>query len=353
MDVRSYPGKVFVVVNSETVIRDENLNPVRYQAGDNIPPGKHVGSAKLIPVSTKINVTDVRATSRKDVFVFARPANDSTGSFGWTRADNLAGGFVGEFTGFAPAKYEKEPDGNNKTCFDPSALIRGGPPHFASTGNKIPQGSFVMATETSNDRLNVKVSKLEIVNGEMVVGAEIGWTRVANLADGCSDQFSTPEWFDEKGPYACWDHGAPKGSKVMVNVIGAGSDLEQVTFENYLPYLKLAKAAADEANLSILIHSAFRTFDRQAELYHAYKHKHGHKAAEPGRSNHQHGQAFDLNTEENVFDGSDQIYEWLAKNGPRHGFVRTVSEESWHWEYKPKEAAELPPGKFKIPKDIT
>jgi len=42
-------------------------------------------------------------------------------------------------------------------------------------------------------------------------------------------------------------------------------------------------------------------------------------------SNHQYGQAFDLNTRHNMFDGSDKIYEWLKRNGPAHGFVRTVS----------------------------
>ena len=46
---------------------------------------------------------------------------------------------------------------------------------------------------------------------------------------------------------------------------------------------------------------------------------------------------------------SDRIYEWLKRNGPQHGFIRTVSEESWHWEYRPAEAATLAAqGKFKL-----
>jgi len=76
---------------------------------------------------------------------------------------------------------------------------------------------------------------------------------------------------------------------------------------------------------------------------------HGNLAAQPGASNHQHGQAFDLNTMHNKFDGSDRIYEWLKRNGPKHGFVRTVSKESWHWEYRPAEATALAAaGKFKL-----
>jgi LAS superfamily LD-carboxypeptidase LdcB len=60
--------------------------------------------------------------------------------------------------------------------------------------------------------------------------------------------------------------------------------------------------------------------------------------------------AFDLNTRHNVFDGSDKIYEWLKANGPKHGFVRTVPDESWHWEFRPVEASELTAaGKFKLP----
>src|SRR5262245_19630901 len=139
-------------------MRDEDLQIIKYKPGDNIPPGSHVGDPKKIPVGTEINVTEVKAPHYKNVFVFARPANDPTASFGWTRAGKLAGGFMGEVTGFAPAKYEKEPEGNNKTCFDPVALIRGGPPNFISTGNKIPQGTFVMVTDTSTDGQTVKVS---------------------------------------------------------------------------------------------------------------------------------------------------------------------------------------------------
>jgi len=43
MEIRTYPGKVFTVESDKCVIRDENLNPLRYQAGDDIPQGKQVG----------------------------------------------------------------------------------------------------------------------------------------------------------------------------------------------------------------------------------------------------------------------------------------------------------------------
>ncbi|MGZ8848478.1 MAG: M15 family metallopeptidase [Pyrinomonadaceae bacterium] len=354
MNVKSYLGKIFVIAIDPSVIRDENLAVLKYQTGDQIPAGANVGDAKKIPKGTEINVTDVRAPDRKNVFVFARPANDSGGSFGWTRADNLAGGFMGEVCGFAPAEYEKEPEGNNKTCFDAMAVIRGGPPAFTATTNKIPERSFVMVTETSADRKHVKVSKLEIVDGEMVVGDEIGWTKANNLADGCSttDQFFSAGWKDRKGPNACWERGTYLGPRVMVNITGVDTDMEQVTFATLAPYLKLVKAAADEANLTILINSAFRTFQRQAELFEEAQ-SGGNTAAPPGGSHHQHGQAFDLNTGKHALQGTDELYEWLKRNGPKHGFIRTVNREPWHWEYRPQKAAELAAlGQFKFPADI-
>jgi hypothetical protein len=232
---------------------------------------------------------------------------------------------------------------------DAKAVIRGGPPDFVATANVIPQRSFVMVTETSPDKQNVKVSKLEIVNGEMVVGDEIGWTRATNLRDGCSDLYFSADWTNQKGPNACWDHGSFIGAKLLVNIVGFGGEWEQVTLDSLEPYLALRQAADEDANLTVSINSAFRTFQRQAELFHLFKIGKGNKAAPPGASNHQHGQAFDLNTMHNVFNGSDKIYEWLKKNAPKHGFVRAVSNESWHWEYRPKEAAQLAPGKFMLP----
>lgn len=353
MNIRTYLGKVYTIGSPQAFIRDENGVELKYQSGDVLPPDTHVGDTKKIPQGTQINVTDVKALTRKNVMVFARAANGNAESFGWTNAKNLVGGFLGEVAGFSPSKFEKEPEGNNKTCFDPNAVIRSGPPNFAPTGGKIPQGSFVMVTETSADGKTVKVSKLELVNGEMTTGDEIGWTRLANLAEGCSsDSFATAKWFDRKGPNACWQHGNYLFPKVLVNIIGVDVEMEQITFDSLAPYLKMAKAARDEANLTILINSAFRTFQRQAELFQIFQNG-GNRAAEPGTSNHQHGQAFDLNTEHNVFNGTDKIYEWLRRNAPKHGFIRTVNNESWHWEYRPREAAQMGPGQFKLPPNIT
>ena len=349
MNIRSYIGKVFVVESSSSVIRDDNLAPLKYQTGDDLPAGKQVGDQKIIPQRREVVVTDVKSDAARHVYVFARLASNPNSGFGWTSATNLVGSFANETIGFAPSLWQREPDGTSKTCTDAKAVIRGGPPDFAATANIVPQRSFVSVVETSPDKLNVKISKLEIADGNAVVSAEIGWTRTANLRDGCADFYFSDDWTNQKGPNACWDHGSYIGAKLLVNIVGFGGEMEQVTFDSLAPYLAMMKAAEDEANLQISINSAFRTFQRQANLYALYKAGKGNLAAVPGRSNHQHGQAFDLNTRHNVFDGSDKVYEWLKRNAPKHGFVRAVSNESWHWEYRPAIAAQLAAGQFMMP----
>lgn len=49
----------------------------------------------------------------------------------------------------------------------------------------------------------------------------------------------------------------------------------------------------------------------------------------PGHSKHQDGVAYDFNTKRKG------VYRWMVKNAFKYGFVRTVSSEKWHWEYKP------------------
>jgi hypothetical protein len=345
MNFRSYLGKVFVVESSKAIIRNEQLKEQKYAAGDVIPPGKSVGDVKIIPQRTEVKVTDVKTDSGRHTFVFAVPAEEGP-AFGWTSSMNLEGGFKNETAGLAPSKWDFEPSGKNMTCVDANALLREGAPNFASLGTKIPVKSFVSVTEVSGDF--VRVSKLEIVNHEMQIGEDLGWTKASNLKDGCSDLYFSEEWLDNKGPNACWRRGEFLGPKLLVNIVGFGGEMEQITLDSLDPYIKL-KDAAEEDNIQLSINSAFRTFQRQADLRRLFERGQGNLAAKAGHSNHQHGQAFDLNTRHNVFNGSDKIYEWLKKNAPKHGFVRTVSKESWHWEYRPAEAAELAAaGKFKV-----
>ncbi|HEX8098479.1 MAG TPA: M15 family metallopeptidase [Pyrinomonadaceae bacterium] len=350
MNFRSYQGKVFVVESNKSVVRGDNLEPLKYRAGEEIPDGKNVGDVKIIPQRTEIRVADVKVDDDRHTFVLALPAaGDGATPFGWTSCMNLDGGFANETAGLAPSEWALEPEGANKTCTDARALIRSGPPSFASTGATIPAGTFLLVTETSDDRRFVRVSKAKIAAGLLSPEGDLGWTAASNLSEGCADFYSSPAWQDQKGPNACWDHGNYVGQKILVNIVGYGGEMEQVTLDSLGAYMEL-KEAAEGDNLQISINSAFRTFPRQVQLFKLFKAGKGNLAAEPGRSNHQHGQAFDLNTRHNDFSGADKIYEWLKRNAPQHGFVRTVSKESWHWEYRPAEARNLAAhGQFKMP----
>lgn len=347
MNCRSYLEKVFVVESNKAVILDDQLREQHYQAGENLPPGKNAGDVKVIPQRTEVKVTDVKADSDRHAYAFCVGA-DSGERFGWTSAMSLLGSLANETAGLAPAAWTLEPLGNNMTCVDKNALVRDGAPGFGSRGTTIPVRTFVAVTEKSPDGTFVKVSQITIEQNGMQVGQEIGWTKATNLKDGCSDLYFSNEWTDQKGPNACWRRGEYIGPKLLVNIVGFGAELEQITIDTLEPYLRL-KDAAEQDNILLSINSAFRTYARQAQLRQLFERHQGNLAAKPGASNHQHGQAFDLNTMHNVFNGSDKVYEWLKKNAPQHGFVRTVSKESWHWEYRPAEAATLAAaGKFKL-----
>jgi len=351
MKIPSYTDKTYIVASSDARIRRaDNLAQVEtYQAGDEIPAGSAVGDIKRLPKDAAIKVTDVKTDANRVVYVFAEPVstNDEIVPSGWTKALNLKGKFLNEIVGFAPADWDFAPAGNNFTITDKQSLIRGGKPNFISTGNSIPIGSYVLVTEKSDiaGKNFVKVSLAEISNGEITAKEEIGWTSAANLTDGCSKYFASVDWLDTKGGNACWKRGSYIGTKILVNIVGTDLDrdvqMEQITLESVEPYFKLCEAAA-AANLQLAIESGFRTYQHQEKLRKKYdlfksgQGPHAPEAAKPGRSNHQHGQAFDFNTRVGV--NETPLYAWLTKNAPKFGFLRTVPSEHWHWEYLPEQA---------------
>jgi len=343
MKIPGYADKIFIVADSDTRIRQAgNLAEFeKYKAGDQLPAGSVVGNFKLIPNRTEVKVSDVKTGASRVVFVFVEPvATDVICPSGWTKASNLEGRLMNEIVGFAPSDWEHAPsDDGNFTVTDKKALIRQGAPNFASTGNTIAAGSYVMVTEKSKNPAGkfVKISKAVIADGKITATDEIGWTAAANLTDGCTKHFGTDAWTNEKGANACWRGGRFIGAKILVNIVGVGGEMEQITLESLEPYFKIKDAAAKK-NLDLGIESGFRTFQRQKELHDLFLRGGGNLAAQAGSSNHQHGQAFDLNTR--GFDG-DPMYDWLKKNAPKLGFIRTVNKEHWHWEYRPQDAASI------------
>lgn len=343
MKIPSYTDKTYIVMDNDARIRRaENFAEVEtYQAGEQMPAGSAVGDIKRLPKRTEIKVTDVKTNDARTVYVFAEPVNtgDAFVPSGWTKATNLEGGFLNELVSFAPVEWDFAPGSENYTVTDKQALIRGGAPAFASTGTSIPAGSYVVVTERTNNggKTYAKVCAANINGGGIAAGDEIGWTSAANLTDGCTKYFSSAGWTDQKGANACWKLGSFIGTKILVNIVGNGGEMEQITYESLKPYFALRDAAA-EVNLQLCVESGFRTYRHQEKLYDLYRRGRGNLAAKPGRSNHQHGQAFDFNTL--GYDGTP-MYDWLKRNAPRFGFLRTVNGEHWHWEYLPTQAAQI------------
>ncbi|MBV9956972.1 MAG: M15 family metallopeptidase [Acidobacteria bacterium] len=331
MNPNSYLDKTFTVNDPDARIRQADLVQFeKYADGDQLPPGKKVGDVKLIPVGTEVRLTAALIGSGKRPFVFAEPAAGGA-PFGWTAASNFRGRLVNETIGLVAASGDLAFQGTNRTVTDAHAFVRSGPPDFASTGEVLALGTFVVVTEVKNQFS--KVSRGEAQEGEIITGDEFGWTRSSNLTDGWSNRF---------GPNAAWDDGKFIGQKDLVNIVGNQDQTEQVTADSLDHYLALA-AAAKADGIVLSIESGFRTYDQQKFLF-DHQHDPGfNTAAAPGTSNHQHGQAFDLNS--GGFSG-DPIYDWLKENAPALGFIRTVSKEHWHWEFRPNEANH-PPGRFK------
>ena len=74
--------------------------------------------------------------------------------------------------------------------------------------------------------------------------------------------------------------------------------------------------------------------------------------APPGRSNHGSGVAIDLNTGSGNRAKNSPVYDWIAKNSWKYGFVRGVSSEEWHYEHWPTLKGVQPTDPFtKVPKN--
>lgn len=353
-DIPSYLNKEFLVDDNLALIRNPvNLSQfTKYKVGDILPPGAAVGQRKLIPLNTRVKVIEVKTDASRNVFVHVVPINapDFIPS-GWTRPSNLAGNFLNEIIGYVPDEWDLEPSGNNFTVVDKNALVRTSPPNFESIAETVPYGTYVEVTarsrQTSPEGKYVRIRHLSIKNGKGMAGSPIGWTASSNLVEGNSEVFRSVEWQDIKGNNAAWKKGKFIGAKILVAIVGTGGQLQSIALETFKPYMELMKAAKKD-NLAISITSGFRTFAKQERLYLGWKNGEDgfNLAAKPGRSNHQNGIAFDINT--GGFEG-DPVYDWLKRNATKHGFIRTVNKEHWHWEYEPSLAAELRnQGTFKL-----
>jgi LAS superfamily LD-carboxypeptidase LdcB len=113
----------------------------------------------------------------------------------------------------------------------------------------------------------------------------------------------------------------------------------------------------EKDELSILVKSAYRSYQTQVELYNEYVAKHGKDAADTfsaraGYSEHQTGLVIDVCAKKNCdysrFDTTAE-YTWMKKNSYKYGFIMRYPDnksnitgyknESWHYRYVGLEVA--------------
>lgn len=123
------------------------------------------------------------------------------------------------------------------------------------------------------------------------------------------------------GTYDAWRRGEHLGEMDVVELDGV-----KVAAHTARAWETL-KAAAAADGVHLKLNSGFRTMDEQAALRERFLDGRGPVAAVPGYSNHQHGQALDID----MMDRDAKA--WMFEHGPQMGWRNTVPSESWHWEY--------------------
>lgn len=101
-------------------------------------------------------------------------------------------------------------------------------------------------------------------------------------------------------------------------------------YELLKEFTSAAKKEGYSINFSTTNYGAWRSFEKQQELYNCYTTQscnNGNLAAVPGTSNHGWGIASDLN-----FNNSLAAIEWAHNNAKNYGLTFPLSSENWHIE---------------------
>ena len=165
---------------------------------------------------------------------------------------------------------------------------------------------------------------------------------------------TTPIEGNEKVTYDCYkiaiEHWAGSQSSLDLPSDKKDNSIEKSAACAFSRMHDAAKAAGVEMKIT----SGFRVLARQQYFWDCGPERNCNcnncnVAAYPGRSNHGRGKALDIANaggKASYADGNfckkSPVYAWLQQHGPEFGFVRTVSKECWHWEYRPDEARSPP-----------
>jgi hypothetical protein len=231
--------------------------------------------------------------------------------------------------------YKGAADGTNFKVLKGASARAAGVPIFESAGSILAQGSYVIVKETKQGSAPkasgkplatmeyLKVAYTKEDNGNTVEDTtkDPVWTKATNLVGN---------WADFKGGNAMWQKGAYIGQTDVLELVGESGEQRQL--RPGIATNKFLEMASDARRdgVNLYIRSGFRDYPHQSYLYSTLPKG---QAAQAGYSEHQAGYAVDIEV-----DLAKGAYDWLIKNGPAHGFVRTVSTERWHWEYIPTKA---------------
>lgn len=112
--------------------------------------------------------------------------------------------------------------------------------------------------------------------------------------------------------------------------------------------------AASKEGYSLVINSAYRSYQDQVDLVNFYLNAYGQGyvdkyVAKPGFSEHQTGLAFDIGSRNSSVFANSKEYGWMLDNAYKYGFIYRFDEryedltgfrkEPWHYRYVGKEIA--------------
>lgn len=118
-----------------------------------------------------------------------------------------------------------------------------------------------------------------------------------------------------------------------------GKDIERLQGNLASALRDMVAAMPEGLRSQVVINSAYRSIEKQTELWNAAVKKYGSEAAArkwvapPGKSMHNTGQAVDLGMQGgSLLSANSQIYQWIKQNMGSFGLTQPMSNEPWHFE---------------------
>lgn len=299
-------------------VQFEHLAPLRPIGGDlepaPTPPPPAPQPGPRPPESIPLPETGLEGVDRTQTFlskVFKVVDPDAR----LRKADNLL-----EYERFAPG--EDRPEGASNGVF-----------------KIIPVGTRVRADAVQFAARSGTQQQAYVHVIDHATGTPIGWTSKVNFEGkfvGETLGSIAPTDDNPEGPNAAWTGGEYIGQVTLVRIVDVSGDIEHITLDTLDPLLDMVEAAT-RAGKVLAITDGFRSYPDQKFLHDGWTERRPgfNLAARPGYSKHQSGIAIDFSV---PGGNGNPVYEWMKLHAPSFGWVRTVSNEAWHWEYNREKA---------------